>query len=181
MITSNSSIDENRTSNSRFEQQPSDNKLNTSNITINDDASNQQPTTTNNLGNLGNELVSQTKRNPDTISENINPSVNVLMDAFIKHTSYIFKEADKDFLSASESGKIVVSCKSYLNSLLGDKVARRYIATTMLVVRNNYSELNQEKRSKIANFLNSYYHAYHKKEMVQDELKKLYSSGIRPL
>jgi len=106
---------------------------------------------------------------------------DALMGAFINTVSSSLSTVSQDYLTAAESGEIVVKCKLYLNSLLGNPTARRYIATTMLVVRNNYSDLNKQKREKIVDYLHTYEKVGHNPRKVESELLKLYEAGIRPI
>lgn len=108
-------------------------------------------------------------------------SQSILMDGFIKSVTRILENSEKDYLLASESGEIVVKCKSYLNSLMGNKAARRYVASTMLIVRNNYEVLDARKRDKLIEYIHTYYEVAEKSEKINDKLLDLYKEGIRPI
>lgn len=108
-------------------------------------------------------------------------SSSALMTAYINTVAKTLKDVHGEYLPAEQSGDIVLKSKYYLGSLVGNDLAKKYITNLMLVVRNNYQNLNEPKRDKLIDYLYSYHDAVTDPNKIQLELTELYKSGIKPL
>lgn len=122
------------------------------------------------------------------MSEEINyrSSQDVSSNIMTSYITVVIKklkqQENKDAIPAAESGEIVRLSKFYLNTMSGNPIARKYIASTMLITRNNYRSLDEGKREKLIQFIDSYNTLYDAEpSKVQEKLYELYSHGIKPL